>query len=187
MKTRCAALRDSITRAFIIAFLFFSLVSQTFATFTLDPTFAGGGRLTIAFPDSSTGYSSRGLRIFVQPSGRIVAAGSFTWFTPDGQLPGVAGVGLLTNGTIDPTYGSGGSALDWQSNGFTSLADALMYPDGRVLRITNFFNVVGSSTVRAARLNVDGSNDSVFSTNVSIGASGGFGTARPSQVSVRSD
>jgi len=104
--------------------------------------------------------------------------------TPDGQLPGVVMTGLLTNGTLDSAYTG---VFDWQSNGFTSLGDALMYPDGRILRLTNFFNVVGSSTVRAARANVDGSNDNVFSSNASIGGTGGFGTARPSQISVRSD
>ncbi len=173
------------TRASLIAFLYVSFVLPCFAAFTLDSTFAGGGKLTIAFPDSTTNYSSNGLRIFVQPTGRIVAVGSFTRNTPDGQRPGVAVVGLTPGGTLDSSYGV---FQDWQAHGSTSLNDALMYPDGRILRLTRFFNVVGSSTVRAARLSVEGSGDSVFDSNVNIGTPpGNFGTDRGSQIAVRSD
>ena len=185
MKTRYEALRESATKIFIVVFLLFSFVSQSLATFTLDPEFFGGGKLTISFPDSTTNYSSAGLRIFVQSTGRIVAAGTFTRMTADGQLPGVVVVGLTTSGSVDATYGT---FEDWQSNGFTSLNDALMYADGRLLMLTRFFNVAGSSTVRAGRLSVDGLSDGVFGSNVSIGTSpGNFGTSRGSQIAVRSD
>ena len=177
--------RRSVTVAALVTFLNFSLNIPCFAAFTLDSTFSGGGRLTISFPDSSTSYSSGGLRIFVQPGGRIVAAGTFTRMTADGQMPGIAVVGLTTSGTLDSSYVT---SQDWQSNGFTSLGDALMYPDGRILRLSRFSNVVGSSTVRAARLNADGSGDSVFDSNVNIGTPpGNFGTSRTSQIAVRND
>jgi hypothetical protein len=65
-----------------------------FATFALDEMFGPGGRVTISFPDATTSFSSNGLRIFVQPSGRILAAGGFTNNGPDGQFPGIAWVGL---------------------------------------------------------------------------------------------
>jgi uncharacterized delta-60 repeat protein len=190
MKTRYAALRNSFTRAFTITFLFFSFVSQSFATFTLDPTFSNSsGKLTIAFPDSSTAYSSRGVRIFVQPSGRIVAGGEFTWATPDGQLTGVAMVGLTQAGALDTTYGSGGSVLDWRSDASTSFSDALMYSDGRTLRLSQVFRLpVGSSTVQTVRLAENGGADTVFASNVSIGpCCFGFFNARPVQIAVRSD
>src|SRR5687767_843252 len=103
--------RSSVTSAALVTFLNFSLIIPCFAAFTLDSTFAGGGKLTIAFPDSTTNYSSGGLRIFVQPGGRIVAAGTFTRMTADGQMPGIAVVGLTTSGTLDPAYGV---FQDWQ-------------------------------------------------------------------------
>ena len=177
--------RRSVTRVALIAFLYASLVLPCFAAFTLDGTFAGGGKLTISFPDSTTNYSSGGIRIFAQPSGRIVAVGTFTNMTPDGQMPGIAMVGLTAGGIADPTYGT---VVDWQPHGSTSLSDVLMYPDGRILRLQRFFNVVGSSTVRAARSDVNGSEDSVFSTNVNVGTPpGNFGTDRGSQIAVRAD
>ena len=190
MKSRRSAHRNSFTRAFTITFVLFSFVLQSFATFTLDPTFSNSsGKLTIAFPDSSMGYSSRGVRVFVQPSGRIIAGGEFTWATPDGQLTGVAMVGLTQAGALDTTYGSGGSVLDWRSDASTSFRDGLMYADGRTLRLSQVFRLpVGSSTVQTVRLTESGAADSVFASNVSIGpCCFGFFNARPVQIAVRSD
>jgi uncharacterized delta-60 repeat protein len=176
-----------VTRITLAAITFLLTLLPCFAAFTLDGTFAGGGKLTISFPDSTTNYSSGGLRIFVQPGGRILAAGTFTNMTADGQLPGVAVVGLTSGGMLDSTYASGGFHTDWQPSGFTSLNDALMYSDGRFLRLSRFFNVIGSSTGKAVRLNTDGSVDNVFGSNAFFGSPGGFGTISPLQISVRSD
>lgn len=189
MKTDFTALRDSITRAFAIAFLICSFISHSFATFTLDPTFAGGGKLTISFPDSSMAYTSRGLRIFVQPNNRILVGGSFTNNTPDGQLTGVALVGLTPGGTLDSNFGNGGVVTDWRPDAFTNFSDALMYADGSTLRLSQVFRLpVGSSTVSTVRLAANGAADSVFASNVSIGpCCFGFFNARPVQIAVRSD
>lgn len=185
MTANRSRLRSAIAKFVTISLVNFVWLLPVHAAFTLDPTFNGGGKLTISFPDSTTNYSSSGLRIFAQSTGRILAAGSFTNMTPDGQLPGVAVVGLTPAGALDSTYNL---VFDWQSNGFTSLSDALMYSDGRVLRLSRFFNVVGSSTARAARVEVNGSDDSVFSSNVNIGTGiGNFGTDKASQIAVRSD
>lgn len=177
-------LLNAIRIAIALIFTFSLPLTTCFAALTLDSTFGGGGRLTISFPDSTTNYSSNGLRIWVQTSGRIVAGGTFTRFTSDGQLPGVALVGVTSGGTLDGTYTA---TQDWQSNGFTSLNDSLMYPDGRVLRLSRFFNVVGSSTAKVVRVSADGVPDSVFASNAIIGGQGGFGTVSPAQVAVRED
>jgi len=178
-------MKAQVWRASVLVLLFLLCIVPCSATFTLDPTFAGGGRLTIAFPDSSTGYSSTGRRVFVQPSGRILAAGTFTWGTPDGQMLGVTTAGLTTGGVVDQSFSP---TFAWQSNGFTSLNDTLMYSDGSTLRLMGFFNVGGSSTVSLARSNVDGVGDSVFNSNAQIGPGPSqFGTARGAQVAVRSD
>jgi uncharacterized delta-60 repeat protein len=182
MKNR---LLDMIRIALALIFTYSLPLTSCFAALTLDNTFAGGGRLTVSFPDSTTNYSSSGLRIFPQSTGRIVAVGYFTNMTADGQLPGIAVFGLTSAGAVDSTYSL---VADWQSNGFTSLGDAVMYPDGRVLRLSRFFNVVGSSTVRAARTEVNGPDDGVFGSNVNIGTgAGGFGTDKASQIAIRSD
>ena len=86
-----------LAKVTIIAQLYIFLVSSCFAAFTLDSTF-NGGKVTISFPNSSSNYSSQAFRVFVQPNCRVVLAGSFTNGTADGQLTGVAWVGLTTVG-----------------------------------------------------------------------------------------
>lgn len=143
----------------------------------------------IAFPDSSSGYYSQGLRVFVQPTGRIVAGGVFSQATADGQITGVAMVGLTTGGTLDAGFGNGGIVTDWRSDASTTFRDALMYGDGSTLRISQVLRLpVGSSTVRAVRLAANGAEDGVFASNVSIGpCCFGFFAARPVQIALRAD
>src|ERR1044071_9385892 len=71
---------------------------------TLDPKFGTGGKVTVDFPFASN-YSSSGSYIFVQPSGRIVVAGSHFQQGPDGVMTGVAIAGLTSTGGIDNSFG----------------------------------------------------------------------------------
>ncbi|MFN6962953.1 MAG: hypothetical protein ACK4S4_04220 [Pyrinomonadaceae bacterium] len=176
-------------KAATAVFLSVVFLHPCFAAFTLDPTFAGGGKLTIAFPDSSSNYTSQAFRIFVQPNNRILVGGTFTNMSPDGQLSGVAWAGLTPGGALDAGFGSGGLVTDWRSDASTSFRDALMYADGSTLRISQVLRLpVGSSTVQTVRLTANGSVDNVFASNVSVGpCCFGFFNARPVQVAVRSD
>jgi uncharacterized delta-60 repeat protein len=189
MKAYFTALGNSITRAFTISFLILSFIAHCFATFTLDTTFNGTGKVTISFPDSSTAYRSQAFRVFLQPNNRILVGGSFTNATPDGQLSGVAWAGLTPEGSLDPAFGSGGLVTDWRSDATTSFTDALMYTDGSTLRLSQVFRLpVGSSTVSTVRLTASGALDNVFASNVSIGpCCFGFFSARPVQIAVRGD
>jgi uncharacterized delta-60 repeat protein len=128
-----------------------------------------GGRLTISFADSTMNYSSNGLRVFVQPPGRILAAGGFTNNGPDGQFPGIAWVGLTPAGGIDPDFGPGGAVLVWDPHVLQTMGDAWMYPDGRTLRVSQYFSLGGDSFPKAVRLSVDGAPDTPFGTNANIG------------------
>ena len=186
MKTR---FWNVTTRVAVSALLCFASLTPCFATFTLDPTFNGGGKVTVSFPDSSSAYTAQALRVFVQPNNRILAGGSFTNSTPDGQLSGVAWAGFTPDGNLDPTFGSGGKFTDWRADAFTSFSDALMYTDGSTLRFSQVFRLpAGSSTVQTVRLTADGGVDNVFASNVSIGpCCFGFFNARPVQIAVRSD
>ena len=189
MTTSRSRLSSSIAKSITTSFLTFALLLPIHAAFTLDTTFSSGGRLTISFPDSTSTYTSQAFRVFVQPSNRIVVGGTFTNSTPDGGLTGVAFVGLTPTGGLDSGFGSGGSAIDWRSDAFTSFSDALMYADGSTLRLSQVFRLpVGSSTVRTVRLTANGAEDGVFASNVSIGpCCFGFFNARPVQIAVRSD
>lgn len=175
----------SLRRAITTVFVGLASLLPCFATFTLDPTFGGGGKVLVSFPDSSANYSSAALRVFVQPSGRIVVGGVFSNATPDGQMPGVALVGLAPNGLVDTTFSQ---VRDWSFTERRNFRDALMYPDGTTLLFSQIFRLpVGSSTVRTLRIAANGEVDGVFASNVSIAPCGGFCTSRPVQISVRSD
>ena len=180
---------EVVLRIIAVTLIYSSFLLPCFATFDLDPTFNGNGKLTISFPDSSTAYRSVAIRVFVQPSNRILVGGSFTNATADGQLSGVAWAGLTPGGALDPSFGSGGTFTDWRSDAFTGFTDALMYADGSTLRMSQVLRLpVGSSTVSTVRLTANGGFDNVFANNVSIGpCCFGFFNARPVQIAVRSD
>ena len=177
--------RNSVTRSALVTILYVSLAVPCLATFTLDPTFAGGGgKLTLSFPDSTMNYSSQAYRVFVQPSGRILVGGTFTSQTPDGQLPGVVIVGLTSAGIPDGTFGSGGVVLDWRPDALTSFTDALMYPDGSTLRLSQIFRLpAGSRSAKISVLDANGGAGNV----ITIGDPFGFTTVQPMQVALRSD
>lgn len=157
-------------------------LTPAFAAMSLDPAFGTGGRFTIAFPDSSTTFTSSGQRIYVQPSGRIIAVGTYTSRTIEGNLPGIKVFGVQSNGTYDPSYSEVSS---WTSNGFISFRDSFMYPDGRVQIHGRWMNLSGSSNLINSRIGVNGSQDSGFANQ--IGVSGGFGTASAGEIALRGD
>lgn len=156
-------------------FQFFSSILLSFAVLgsafpgSLDPNFGAGGKLTFSFPDSSPSYRSVGLRVYVQPSSRIVVGGSLTNIGPDGYVPGVALIGLTPNGTVDPTYASQGTFKDWTPAAIISFSDSTMLADGRILRLSSYFSVFGSASCNIYRQMVDGLVDSSFSANINVG------------------
>src|SRR5687767_5576065 len=181
MKTAFGIATTRAAASALVCIIFFT---PCFAAFAPDPTFFGGGRVTISFPDSGTNYTSQALRVFVQPSGRILVGGTFTNQTPDGQLSGVAVVGLTSAGMLDSGFGFGGSVLDWRSDGSTSFTDALMYADGSTLRLSQILRLpAGSRTAKIVRSDANGGAGTV----IIIGEPFGFTTVQPVQIAVRSD
>jgi len=151
---------------FLIVFLMFTL--QAFSG-TLDPTFGTGGKLTTDFTFStSSSRTSFGYNIFLQPSGRIVGMGIHRLPGPDGMAPGVAAVGLTSVGDVDTTY-SGGKTLEWDQITSISLSDVQMLPDGRLLRLSQYFSI-SQQIAKLIRTNADGSVDTGFTPNLSIGS-----------------
>lgn len=137
---------------------------------TLDPTFGTGGKVTVDFPFAST-YSSSGSYIFVQPSGRIVVAGSHFQPGPDGVKSGVVLAGLTSSGAIDTTFGGGGGKiLYWQANASFGLSDAQMFADGKIMRLGQFIQTPATFSAYLSRLDVDGSPEQ-FSANLHVSES----------------
>jgi uncharacterized delta-60 repeat protein len=156
----------------IVFFLILFLVASPAWAGTLDPTFGTGGKATFSFPESSSTYRSFGFKVFVQPSNRIVGGGVFTKQGPDGQEPGVVLIGLNPNGTFDTAFGtSSGMTQDYTAAASTSFSDAIMQPDGKVIRLSQFFPLFAFPSGNVIRSTVDGLNDSGFSANVNVGQS----------------
>jgi len=119
---------------------------------TLDPSFGTGG---IVF--TPTGTSSRIESIVLQPDGKIVAAG----FSFNGSNSDFTVVRYRVDGTLDPTFGSGGRVITQIGSSDDHPYAAALQPDGRIV-------VAGRSTFSflynfaVVRYNSDGTLDNSF-------------------------
>jgi uncharacterized delta-60 repeat protein len=115
----------------------------------LDTTFGNGGRKTVNFGGTDVPRA-----IVVQPNGRIVVAGG------GGPTSSFCVVRLrAANGTLDPTFGSGGKrTIDFGSDDESAYGAALQ-PDGKIV-------LAGDTRLTPAvvRLKVNGSLDTTFAT-----------------------
>ncbi len=115
------------------------------------------GTLDTGF-DPGNGADSWVLAIAVQPDGRILVGGSFTYF--DGQ-PTNRIVRLNADGSRDTGFDIG-SGADGTVRAFA------VQPDGRILLGGDFDTYNGVPAMGLARLNVDGSLDTGFNTGDGI-------------------
>jgi uncharacterized delta-60 repeat protein len=96
---------------------------------------------------------------------------------------GVALAGLLSNGSLDTGFGSGGKILDWGGMIRTQVHDAQMLPDGRFLRLTVYISdFSGGATLKLIRHEANGVVDSSFNPGFLIN-----GTPTPIKFSARND
>jgi uncharacterized delta-60 repeat protein len=87
---------------------------------SLDPTFGTGGKATTNFAESANGLAR-------QPDGRIVAVGSTSTVN-------FALARYTPSGSLDPTFGLGGTVLTGIVNGFQASAVAVtLQPDGKIV------------------------------------------------------
>jgi uncharacterized delta-60 repeat protein len=100
---------------------------------SLDPTFGLGGKVTTDF----FGFADPALAVVLQPDGKIVAAGQAAHFPqfppppPPGNVFGLARYN--SDGSLDPTFGSGG-LVTTAFSGFNDHANAMaLQPDGKIV------------------------------------------------------
>src|SRR5205814_2320909 len=92
------------------------------STGTLDTSFAATGSTTLDF-----GYTDQANAVALQSDGKIVVAGS-----DDGGAPDCAAIRLDTSGTLDATFGTGGSFT--QTFGGIDKANAIaIQSDGKIV------------------------------------------------------
>jgi uncharacterized delta-60 repeat protein len=113
----------------------------------LDATFGSGGRKTVNF-----GGTDAAQALLVQPNGRVVVAGG------GGPANSFCVVRLRSpNGTLDPTFGSGGKRVIDFGTDDESVYGAALQPDGKIV-------LAGDSRLQPAvvRLKANGALDTSF-------------------------
>jgi uncharacterized delta-60 repeat protein len=113
----------------------------------LDTSFGNGGKKTINF-----GGTDAPQAVLVQPNGRVVAAGG------GGPASSFCVVRLrAANGTLDPTFGSGGKRVIDFGTDDESVYGAALQPDGKIV-------LAGDSRLQVAvvRLKANGTLDPTF-------------------------
>jgi uncharacterized delta-60 repeat protein len=133
----------------------------------LDPTFGGGLGFVIGPITTNVGASLSGISdptsVAVEPDGSILVA------VPDHTADGLSfGVHLLSaEGTLDTSFGTGGTADVALPAGFTAFnsgASALLVEsDGQIVVVGTVY-ANGPSETLVARFNADGTPDSTFGT-----------------------
>ena len=113
----------------------------------LDATFGSGGKKTVNF-----GGTDAAQAVLVQPNGRVVVAGG------GGPASSFCVVRLRSaNGTLDPTFGSGGKRVIDFGTDDESVYGAALQPDGKIV-------LAGDSRLQPAvvRLKANGALDTSF-------------------------
>jgi uncharacterized delta-60 repeat protein len=120
----------------------------------LDPTFGAGGY--VAIPTSEGDQTARSIAI--QSDGKIVVL-----ITPAINIDAapLEVARLNSNGTLDPTFGSGG-ITSLSPGGDLAASSLMIQPDGKLLIAGTYRNGVNRSSGELVRLNSDGSLDSTF-------------------------
>lgn len=155
---------DSQGRTVVVGFGGSSNTRWYVARFTadgvLDTSFAAGAGYATFF---GTFASNRAQGVAIDASDRIIVSGQVTWQVSGGKKPkyesdfGV--IRLLTDGTLDTSFGSGGTVLTgFQTTGLSDHAyTALAQPDGKVLAGGN-----SNTFVALARYTASGALDTTF-------------------------
>ncbi len=150
----------------------------------LDPAFGNGGKVLLRPIGTNNRDVSRGL--VIQSDGKLVLAG----YSTDAGIRKYSAVRLLSDGSLDVTFGTGGTVLVTPiGNGGNDLCFSLaLQPDGKLVLagfslngIQNFYSVV--------RLLPDGTLDTSFGIGgkVLLTGIGNAGNDRVNAVKIQSD
>ncbi|HLQ45158.1 MAG TPA: delta-60 repeat domain-containing protein, partial [Planctomycetaceae bacterium] len=129
---------------------------------TLDTTFGDGGIVTTSFP----GQGSYAFALALQSDGKIIAAGTdfVNFSSEDSSNTDFALARYNPDGTLDPTFGSGGQ-LTTDFDGFNDDVYAvLIQPDGKIVAVGSAKNPANYYDFAAARYLSNGTIDTTFGT-----------------------
>lgn len=128
---------------------------------SLDLNFGSNGIASIDFPSN---FDDRGQCVLVQPDGRILMAGGS--YQANGVKFAIAR--LMTNGTLDNTFGTSGRATA-QAGSPPNLDDIIyamaLQPDGKIVAAGRTFATGLGYRAVVLRFNANGTIDNTFGTN----------------------
>ena len=139
--------------------LFHSALVRFNANGTLDESFGVGGKALLPLDPNGDGLSS----VALQPDGRIVVAGS--------QIHDNFTVGLLvarcnSNGSLDQTFGNGGSVLFSFGDSGSQGNAVVVQADGKIIVVGQTGASYGELVdIAIARFNSDGAFDNTYGAN----------------------
>jgi uncharacterized delta-60 repeat protein len=138
----------------------------------LDPSFGSGGKVTTDF----TGTSDFAFALIEQPNGALVAAGST--YAADGSLPDFALARYRRDGTLDPTFGTGGKVRTDFGGTFDVAKAMVRQPNGKIVVAGHTSEYTVSNDFALARYNADGTLDTSFGVGGKVVTKfGGFSEA----------
>jgi uncharacterized delta-60 repeat protein/uncharacterized repeat protein (TIGR01451 family) len=153
---------------------------------TLDTTFDGDGRQTIAFNNVGSNNDDQATAVAIQGDGKIVLGGFSAFTTPDYDF---AFVRLNSNGALDNTFDTDGKqVIQFDIGGGKSdkLTSLVIQPDGRILGVGYADSTAKNTVFAATRLTSNGSSDLAF--NIDGKTTVDFGeTSRANAVALRPD
>jgi uncharacterized delta-60 repeat protein len=127
-----------------------------------DTTFGGDGLVTVSFPHPPIDEGSTAEAVLLQPDGRLVLVGGTAG--SDGVTFALAR--LNTDGSLDPSFGTGGQVTVPNGGGATA---GLLQPDGRIVAVGR-----QALSIIAARYNPDGGLDPTFGGTGTVVVPGSF-------------
>ena len=137
---------------------------------SLDPSFGTGGIVT-----TRIGHTSGSSALVIQPDGKIVAGGS----SSDGQ-PRFALARYLTDGSLDPSFGTGGRVITDVTPGRASaVSDLALEHDGTIIALGSADAVPSDrffGTLARVSYQSDGTVESRVGTDVLLRGNGPFAT-----------
>ena len=145
---------------------------------SLDTTFGEGGQVITQI--SLFGNLSAAKGVVIQPDGKIIAAGHFTNTLSDvGPLfSDFAVIRYNADGSLDPTFGSGGQVITDFSGNTDFATSLILQPDGKIVASGGASDTNNFPAYGIARYNTNGSLDASFGNGGKVSSSlGGLSVA----------
>src|SRR5690554_27334 len=114
-----------------------------------------------SFRLENTSNSARPNSLAIQPDGKIITVGQFSDYN---EQPAISIVRLNPDGSIDTSFQTGTGLRAGVINAVADVKKVVLQPDGKILICGNFHTYNGLEARGIARLNVDGSLETIFDT-----------------------